>query len=308
VVNRLCSVSVDLDAIRHYRAIHGLEERAGGADPVLTLGVARLAEWAKALSIPLTWFVVGRDLDDQAFAERLVELVGRRHELANHSLDHFYDLTCRGAAVMRAQVLAASERLSKLTGNAMHGFRAPGYTMTDELRDVLGELSVPYDSSVFPCPLYHGAKAFALSGQKLFGRKSRAILDSPRVLEAPLRPYRMGPSYSQKGNGLLEFPIQVTPRLRIPFIGTALTLLGATGACMLAQRVTGEPLVNLELHGIDALDRSDNLDELARVQYDLRIPWQRKLRSLAAVVQVLRTAGYEFVTLEAAARALSPFC
>ena len=42
------------------------------------------------------------------------------------------------------------------------GFRAPGYTITDEVFDVLAELGVAYDSSVFPCPAYWAAKAAAI--------------------------------------------------------------------------------------------------------------------------------------------------
>jgi peptidoglycan-N-acetylglucosamine deacetylase len=302
-VNRLCAVSVDLDACRYYRAIHGLSEQQAGSDPVLCVAVERLASWAASLAIPLTWFVVGRDLEQGDFADALVGLFRRGHELANHSLDHLYDLTRRDSATIRQQVAGGSEVLSRLTGKTSHGFRAPGYTMTDPLHGVLRELSVPYDSSVFPCPIYYGAKAVALAGQRLFGRESPAILDSRQVLLAPVRPYRMGTPYHRAGDGLLELPIQVTPGLRIPFIGTTLTMLGTIGAGLLTNSVIGEPLVNLELHGIDALDFRDGLEDLGRVQPDLRRAWRRKLDVLSAVIQRLRRARYTFVTLEQAADA-----
>jgi hypothetical protein len=55
--------------------------------------------------------------------------------------------------------------------------------------------------------------------------------------------------------------------------------------------------VNLELHGIDVLDASDGLEALRPYQPDVRVPRQRKLESLLAAVEVLKNAGYSFVTL-----------
>jgi peptidoglycan/xylan/chitin deacetylase (PgdA/CDA1 family) len=63
----------------------------------------------------------------------------------------------------------------------------------------------------------------------------------------------------------------------------------------------GEPLVNLELHGIDVLDWTDGLELLKPHQHDVRIPKDRKLAALVRVVDVLRAAGYAFVTLREAA-------
>jgi len=48
-----------------------------------------------------------------------------------------------------------------------------------------------------------------------------------------------------------------------------------------------------------------SFDELAPHQVDVRVPTARKLDSLRAVVEVLRRAGYSFVTLGEAARRLS---
>ena len=140
---------------------------------------------------------------------------------------------------------------------------------------------------------------------RLLGRTSRSILDVPSVLLAPTRPYRVGRPYWKDGMGVLELPIQVTRGPRLPFIGTTLTLAGPAKARWLTRLVVGEPLVNLELHGIDVLDANDGLEALRGHQPDVIVPHQRKLETLAAVVEVLRDNGYAFVRLKEAAQAFT---
>jgi len=188
------------------------------------------------------------------------------------------------------------------------GFRAPGYTITDEVFEVLHELGVSYDSSVFPCPSYWAAKAAAISLIALRGRTSRSIVDTPAVLAAPTRPYVVGRPYWRRGSGIVvELPVQVTPGLRLPFIGTYVTLWGPAVGRRLARACIGEPVVTLELHGIDVLDEADGLGSLRPHQPDVRVPRERKLEALRGAIDELRGGGYRFVTSsEAAARAFAP--
>jgi hypothetical protein len=64
-------------------------------------------------------------------------------------------------------------------------------------------------------------------------------------------------------------------------------------------------MINLELHGIDVLDVGDGLEDLRSVRADVRVAHGEKLDALRAAVDVLKGAGYAFVTLQSAARALS---
>jgi len=59
---RLAAISIDLDEIHHYYAIHGLEGRGRTTDLVYDRAVPRASDWASALGVPLTFFVVGSDL------------------------------------------------------------------------------------------------------------------------------------------------------------------------------------------------------------------------------------------------------
>jgi peptidoglycan-N-acetylglucosamine deacetylase len=302
---RLAAVSVDLDEIPHYHAIHGLPPPlASSSSAVYDLALERLDAFARGHRIPLTLFAIGADMARAESAAKLRGLAAR-HEIGNHTLDHLYDLTRRPPDELRRQVESGRKVLEAATGARVSGFRAPGYTISDELFQLLGELGVAYDSSVFPCPPYWAAKALALGAIRLRRRRSRSILDTPQVLRAPTRPYRVGKPYWTRGGGVLELPVQVTRGARLPFIGTALTLAGPGRAKLLTRMVIGEPLVNLELHGIDVLDTEDGLGALRPVQPDVRIPRTRKLEALSAVVEQLRSAGYTFVKLAEAAEQFS---
>ena len=296
---RLCAVSVDLDEIPNYHALHGL---AAPADPsrnlVYEVALQRLVDFAHADALPLTLFAIASDLERHENAVRLRQLADAGHEIANHSLDHRYDLTRLPRAEMLRQVQAAALRIAGAVGRTPRGFRAPGYTVSDELFDVLRESDVHYDSSVFPCPSYYAAKAATRVWIQMQGRESRSVLDTPSVLRAPTRPYRVGRPYFRRGEGILELPIQVTRGLRLPYIGTTLTLAGPDWARRLTSMVVGEPLVNLELHGIDLLDVDDGLEALRPHQPDVRVSVNRKMDALSAAVERLREAGYGFVRLE----------
>lgn len=301
---RLCSVSIDLDEIACYAQIHGIES-AETSHAVYDVALARIRSFTSALALPVTLFVIARDLNRNQNADRLRGLIADGHEVGNHSLDHLYDLTRRAQAEQELQVNHANQRLSEVLGVVPSGFRAPGYTVTDELLSIIQACGLTYDSSVFPCPPYFAAKAARLVRMKLGGQNSRAVLDAPRVLRAPTVPYRVGSPYWTSGRGLLELPIQVAGPLRLPFIGTALSLLGPGAARLLTRALIGQEFINLELHGIDFLDALDVPPAFRDVQPDLRVSVARKLDTFSAVLELLRGRGYATVRLDEAARAFS---
>lgn len=300
---RLAAVSVDLDEIHHYFEIHGLPQEGATSSLVYDVALERLRGLADAGRCPLTLFAIGRDLARGASRDRLRAAAAAGHEIANHSLDHRYDLVRLGRGEIERQLRQGADAIEAACGARPVGFRAPGYTVTDEVFDVLEDLGVVYDASVFPCPAYWAAKAAKIATIALRGRRSRSIIDTPRVLGAPTRPYRAGKPYWRPGAGVLEIPVQVTRGLRLPFIGTSVTLAGPSRARWLARMCVGEPLVNLELHGIDVLDATDGLDALAPHQPDVRVPRDRKVEAILAAIEELRSAGYTFVTMREAAAA-----
>jgi hypothetical protein len=147
-----------------------------------------------------------------------------------------------------------------------------------------------------------------MAAMRVLGKRSGSILGSSRVLGAPTRPYHpaAGDPHRRGNLPILELPIAVTPRLRLPVIGTSvITFPGWVRRSMVAAAAR-QSLFNLELHGIDLCDAAaDGMpSELIARQPDLRRPLATKLAALQATIAEAKAAGARFVTLADAALAI----
>jgi peptidoglycan/xylan/chitin deacetylase (PgdA/CDA1 family) len=302
------SVSVDLDAIECYFRIHALP----GAPPeqarfaILRRCLPRFAELFDRHGIKATFFVVGRDVEeDREGRQNLVDLAAAGHELANHSWAHPYDLTRLPGAQIADEIDRAHGAISGCAGAAPVGFRAPGYTTSDTLIDLLCARGYAYDSSTFPSVPYYLAKAAVMGAYRVLGGRSGSIIGSPAVLTAPLTPYRpaAGRAYRRGDRPILELPMAVTPVLRLPVIGTTVVASPDWVRRRLVAAALRAPFFNLELHGIDLADAEGDGFPPALVarQHDLRIPLSRKLAALDATLREAREAGARFLPLRAVA-------
>lgn len=307
-MTRLAAVSVDLDEIGCYRAIHGLPVRPDvAAHAVYDVALSRIAAFADELEIPLTVFAIGRDLGRERSAEGLRALARRAGvEVENHSFSHRYDLSLLSRPEIASDVRRGADVIASAVDRRPVGFRAPGYMVSDALFDALEDEAVAFDASVFPSPVYQTAKLGVMAYQHLAGRSSASVVgDAVGMIRAPADPYRPGRPWPRRGTRpIVELPIAVTRGPRLPLIGTSAALAGERGARWLARACAGRPLVSFELHAIDFLDEGDDLHGLAPYQRDLRIPVEDKRRRLAAVVTTLEAHGYRFTTLARAARDL----
>jgi hypothetical protein len=309
-----CAVSVDLDAIACYYRIHGLGPPPDDLDHViLERALPRAAALFASRNIPVTWFVVGRDVDGAAQlpdrdrraanGKRLGELAARGDELGNHSYSHLYELARLDANIVETEIVECDRVLRAIAGT-VRGFRAPGYDVSPAMLDSLARHGYRYDSSIFPAPGYYAAKAAVMAALALVRRPSGAVLTNPRALAAPAEPYRpaMTAPWRRGQAPLVELPVAVTPWLRMPAIGTTLLVAPAFLRQRLLAAMASRTLFNFELHGIDFADADkDGIPgELVQRQPDLRVSIDDKLARLGSMLDELaRTA--DFVTLADAA-------
>jgi peptidoglycan/xylan/chitin deacetylase (PgdA/CDA1 family) len=304
----LASISVDLDGLGHYAALHGLSPDLVGAEArelVHRVAVPRFTEAVERVGGRGTLFVIGAEVDAGARAP-LEQALRSGHELASHTHAHDYALSRASPADIDRDLARAEEVLTGLGARRPFGFRAPGYTLSPTLLQALAAREYAYDASIFPAAPYWMAKALKLGWLRLRGRRSAAILDSPRVLLAPRLPYHpdlLRPE--RRGDAsLLELPMSVTPGTRVPFIGTFVVLAPWPMVRAAYARLRGERFLSLELHAVDLLGPEDGLPpELGRAQPDLRVPLATKLGRLREVLEWV-SRDFQLVPLQHAARSL----
>ena len=286
-MGRTVSVGVDIDALVHYHRIHGVpESRASNA--AWRDALPRFSSLFESLGAPATFYAVAADLEVPGNADRLRALVGQGHEIGNHTLNHRYDLTRMAAEDRIVEVGQGRYRLEHAAEAEVVGFRAPGYNTDAALVEDVRRTGHTYDSSVFPCVPYYGAKAAVLGLMAARGRPSQSVLGSARVLFAPRTPYRMDPEEPHtRGDGLPQFPVTVAAGF--PMLGHAFTAAGraaSVAAARLAARLYEH--VTVEFHAADLLSLDeDRLDPALAVQSDLRVPLAHKRALFEAVLKVL---------------------
>jgi hypothetical protein len=278
---RAAAINVDIDSLHLYYRIHGLDE-AQATNAVWEKGVVRFAELFDDLDVKATFFVVSSDLERWPIAREIAQkLVAAGHELGSHSHTHPYDLVRLPDDAVARELERSFSLLSEVRGSPVAGFRAPGYTMTPRVLGHLRAAGYTYDSSIFPCPPYYLAKLAVLGAMVARGRKSQSIVGPPSVMWERRLP-------SMK-DGLIELPVTVLPGVRFPVIGTSLLMLKQFGFRAIGPLLRQVPFVNLELHGIDLCDLTeDGIDPALLKQPDLRVPLAQKLALFREVFGLLR--------------------
>jgi polysaccharide deacetylase family protein (PEP-CTERM system associated) len=102
------------------------------------------------LDVRATFFVVGQVARDHPEVVRAIHRAG--HEVASHSWAHRRVHTFTPEA-FREDTRRSKDALEQVTGEAVVGYRAPTFSVTRQTAwalDVLAELGVEYDSSVYP--------------------------------------------------------------------------------------------------------------------------------------------------------------
>jgi len=167
----------------------------GFEDRILDSG-RRLLELLAETGSRATFFVLGHVAERHP--ELVREIAAAGHEVGTHGLSHtlVYRQTPEG---FRAELERSISTLEELTGQPVLGHRAPFFSITREswwALDVLAELGLRYDSSIFPVRNYR------------YG-----IGDSPRW------PYEIAAG----GRTLIEFPISTwrVPGRNVPIAGGA---------------------------------------------------------------------------------------
>ncbi|MBK8241109.1 MAG: polysaccharide deacetylase family protein [Deltaproteobacteria bacterium] len=272
-------VSVDLDGIGCYHAIHGLPPPSPGeAGMVLERCLPRFLALFDELDVRATFFVIGHELEaSPQGAAVLRAALAAGHELGNHSHAHAYDLS-RWSAHAQLEDLARCDAALRAIGADPIGFRAPGYSHDARLLASVDALGYRYDTSALPSPTYYLAKLGAMALHALAGRRSHSLARGAGSFLGPREDHDIA------GTALRELPISAMGPLRLPLVGTFLLAGPRWPRQTLREASLASARVHLELHGLDLADERDDAlsPTLRRVQPELRTPLAIRRERLAS--------------------------
>ena len=151
----LAPVVLSFDVEEHHRieAAVGLE-----VDPGLRgeyrQRMNRVTEWILELlaerKILATFFIVGQIAETNARLVRTIHEAG--HEVASHGWDH-RRINLLNPQSFKEDLRMSKEALEQASGAAVLGYRAPTFSLVRQTAwalDVLGEMGLLYDSSIYP--------------------------------------------------------------------------------------------------------------------------------------------------------------
>lgn len=175
------AMTVDVEDYFHVSAFDGVVPRSqwDRLESRVCPNTERLLDILAEHNVRATFFVLGW------VAQRDPALVGRiaaaGHEVASHGYGHrlVYDQT---AAAFREDVRRAKAVVEQAAGTAVHGYRAPSYSIVPRslwALDVLIEEGYTYDASIFP--IRHDRYGIPVSGRHAYviDRKAGRIVEAP---------------------------------------------------------------------------------------------------------------------------------
>jgi hypothetical protein len=275
--------SCDLDPIDRHLEGYGFEDVAP-CDLIYRTAVPRLLELLDALGVPAVLFTIGRDAAAQRELLRRATAAG--HEVASHSLTHPQPFSTLDDAALREQLDASRAQLSAAAGCDVVGFRAPAWDVDARVLHLVRAAGYRYDASVFPTPVLLASRLAAY--RRSSGKRSIFSMDLLGHAFAPMRPHLLG-----NGTGdLVEFPIAVTPRLRLPVYHTMAYLVpGTLFRRNLQALLRSDQPVCYEFHAADLLDlERDRVDPRMARHPGMREPLARKRRRLEETLGTIAAA------------------
>lgn len=212
----LANISLDLDNQWSYMKIHG-DEGWDKYPSYFDIFVPHVLNLLDELDLKITFFIVGKDVENEENIKYLRMILERGHELGNHSYNHESWLQSYSPAQIEEEIIKAEEIIEKATGFKTRGFRGPGFSWSKDLLKVLEKRGYLFDASTLPTflgPLarkYYFWKSDLSKEEKkerkeLFGKFSEGFRS--------LKPY-----YWNLGEGkkLMEIPVTTMPVAKIPF-------------------------------------------------------------------------------------------
>jgi peptidoglycan/xylan/chitin deacetylase (PgdA/CDA1 family) len=203
-------VSVDVDPVDLHLVGYGFPGLP--SDPlVYMVALGRLLDVFARCGVRATLFMVGRDAEEHERDIGLASAAG--HEIASHTWSHPLGFASLPAEQQRHELADSRAALEAASAKPVVGFRAPNFDMNAKAAGRLFAAGYRYDASAYPTPMMLPARAVL------------ALKSSDPGAVLAMRPWpftwRRDPyDWNVPGGKLREFPVAVSPVLRMPVYHT----------------------------------------------------------------------------------------
>lgn len=214
--NLNASLSLDLDNQWAYMKVHG----DAGWDKYpsyLEKFLPHSLELIKKYNLKITFFIVGKDADEDKNKDVLAEITKYGHEVGNHSYNHEAWFNLYSAEEIYRELNSTEDAIEKATGALPKGFRGPGFSKSKLLFKILKEKNYIYDASSLPTWIGPLARAY-------YFRQSNLSKEERETRQGLFGTFsdgfkRIKPFLWKLDNNseLLEIPVSTIPFLRLPF-------------------------------------------------------------------------------------------
>lgn len=281
-------VSVDVDPVDLHLVGYGF---AGlPPDPLVhTRALPRLLEAFARHGVRATLFLVGRDA--VVHREVLARAAAAGHELASHTWSHPIRFAGLPEAERRRELADSKSALEAAGGTPVVGFRAPNFDVDSRSVPLLASLGYRYDASAYPTPVLIPARV-------VLALKSADPAGVLRMSTWPFTWRRDPHEWRAGGASVREFPVAVTPGLRMPVYHT---LRYFQSDAVFAKHLDGfarrGETFSYVMHGVDALGLAeDEVDARLAKHPGMDRTLETKLalldRTLAAIAARFETRTY----------------
>lgn len=245
------TISIDVDTIQSI-----FKTNCSGGE--FEDGLSNICDFFGKYGIKTTLFFVGRDIAATNNRAIIKNIISSGHEIANHTMNHVQGLRFLPKEEKEREIVEFETVCEKATGCKPVGFRAPGWNIDEDILEILVERGYKYDSSIFPTFLMPLMKSAYYMVKRAGNRSERSTMGRLNYMFCPTEPYRTGSSSFNKGSaGLLEFPITVSPVMRIPLFATMLLRSGVNNfKRALSSVLKKRSSVQFMLHLSDFVDYS----------------------------------------------------
>jgi peptidoglycan/xylan/chitin deacetylase (PgdA/CDA1 family) len=280
----------------------------GTLDPTYFSVLDRFLEIAERRNIPLTFFVIGKELLQKEHAARISLAAALGHEIASHSWSHPVDLSYLPKDEIEQEIKMSRDIILETTGISPKGFVGPGWATSKTIQESLIANSFSYDTSPFPSWVMMPQYLFWIAHflfKPNFRRFLRRGFDVHQCLTLPKQPYILR---SSNGPGTLTMlPIPTTSMNIACWHSLGFALGWDTYFRIVKNSLANSKAFHYVMHIGDLVapeDWKDNFSSSSMPRRD--VPISEKILRFEQVLDIFEQAGREVVRMENLANNVHP--